>query len=94
MPLTDGDIETPWRNLARSVIGKAISDYLLPPTSKERRAHRDDAEKFLFPDDQARRLRLYTWLNIAGWDAAFFTNNFCERLKRDRDTTLWSGTFI
>ena len=94
MSLTDADIDTPWRNLARSVIGKAISDYLLPPTSRERRLHRDDAEIFLFPKTQEYRAVLYSWLNLAGLDATFFTNVFCERLRANRDETLWSGTLF
>ena len=92
MPIKDADIDTPFKNLARAVIGKAISDYCLTPESKERIHLRNDAESFLFPKDSETRKWLYRWLNLAGIDATFFTNDFSPRLMENRSTTNWSGT--
>ena len=89
---TENDPETPYRRLAYAVLAKAISDYLIIPDRKERRIIAQQAERFLFPPDEAWRNSLRLWTNLAGIDFAWFTNTFLPELAENRKNLVFSAT--
>ena len=90
--MLDADVETPYKRLARAVIAKAISDYLLDPTSQERREARADAELFLDPPDRDWQDIFNSWANLAGISATWFRDDVFPRLASARGQLAWSGT--
>lgn len=89
------DPETAFKRLARAVLAKAISDFLLPPDRKERRILIRQAERFLFPTDDRWRGSLKTWVNLAGIEYTWYVNTFLPKLAsaRERGLTFSATSF-